>query len=222
MPLYGHVLLIRICKLALICINSESRHVIVTLQQLKSPEIERKVAEILAQIHLVRIPDDMPKHWGFKHGLQRCISELKLDSNLDPRYQAMFDGENMLGEFQCITEWIEDCKIPIAFNHGDCDSKNLIYDEETGVLNLVDYEFADSQVFTHDIGRYFLGYVGIPFDFTKYPDDARLRQFVRFLFIIILLFLVYHRFFRLDLLHLYSGKIYYKNILYHLTIKEKQ
>ncbi len=28
MPLYGHSFLIRICKLALICINSESRHVI--------------------------------------------------------------------------------------------------------------------------------------------------------------------------------------------------
>ncbi len=30
MHLYGHVFLIRICKLALICINSESRHVILT------------------------------------------------------------------------------------------------------------------------------------------------------------------------------------------------
>ncbi len=30
MPLYGHVNLISICKLDLICINSESRHVIVT------------------------------------------------------------------------------------------------------------------------------------------------------------------------------------------------
>ncbi len=31
MPLYGHVYLINICKLSIICINSESRHVIVTL-----------------------------------------------------------------------------------------------------------------------------------------------------------------------------------------------
>ena len=30
MPLYGHVYLISICKLSIICINSESRHVIVT------------------------------------------------------------------------------------------------------------------------------------------------------------------------------------------------
>ncbi len=30
MPLYGHVYLISICKLDVICINSESRHVIVT------------------------------------------------------------------------------------------------------------------------------------------------------------------------------------------------
>ncbi len=31
MPLYGHVYLISICKLSIICINSESRHVIVTI-----------------------------------------------------------------------------------------------------------------------------------------------------------------------------------------------
>ena len=31
MPLYGHVYLISICKLDVICINSESRHVIITV-----------------------------------------------------------------------------------------------------------------------------------------------------------------------------------------------
>ncbi len=31
MPLYGHVYLISICKLNVICINSESRHVIVII-----------------------------------------------------------------------------------------------------------------------------------------------------------------------------------------------
>ncbi len=37
MPLYGHVYLISICKLSIICINSESRHVIVTEFRLIHP-----------------------------------------------------------------------------------------------------------------------------------------------------------------------------------------
>ncbi len=58
--------------------------------------------------------------------------------------------------------------------------KNLLYDPGTDHLTIVDYENLDTQIFTHDLGRYFFGYVGIPFDFTKLPDEDKLKQFVRF------------------------------------------
>ncbi len=38
--IYGHVSLIRICKLALICINSESRHVILTQNDVKMGQLK--------------------------------------------------------------------------------------------------------------------------------------------------------------------------------------
>ncbi len=83
-------------------------------------------------------------------------------------------------EIEHITELIEGCNIPIKLNHSDCDPKNMIYNRETGCLTLVDYEILDTQIFTYDLGRYFMGYLGIPFNFAKLPDEARLKQFVRF------------------------------------------
>ncbi len=71
----------------------------------------------------------------------------------------------MMDEWKYITTWIESCNIPIELNHWDCYAPNLLYDTESHVLTLVDYECANTQVFTHDIGRYFAGYAGVPFDF---------------------------------------------------------
>ncbi len=152
---------------------------IVSVEQLENPELERKVAKILAEIHVIPVPDDMPRNWELKEGLLRCLNELDKDSNVDVRYKADY-ADGIRREFEEVTKWIESCNIPIELNHWDCDAKNMIYNEETGLLTLVDYECASTQIFTHDLGRYFLGYLGIPFDFTKYPDDARMKQFVRF------------------------------------------
>ncbi len=83
-------------------------------------------------------------------------------------------------EFKYITELIESCNIPIELNHMDCTPKNMLYETETDQLIIVDYENLDTQVFTNDLAMYFIGYLGIPFDFAKLPGEARLKQFVRF------------------------------------------
>ena len=148
----------------------------VSAEQLKNPDLETKAAQILAKIHLTNIPDHMPKHWGMKEGVHRLLNELSQSSNLDERFKADFN--RLVKEYECITNWINSCEIPIQLNHGDFDPKNMLYDEETGVLTAIDYECINTQVFTHDLATYFTGYLGLPFDFTKY-DGARMKQFVR-------------------------------------------
>ncbi len=86
----------------------------------------------------------------------------------------------MMDEFNEITKWIESCNIPIELNHWDFVPKNLLYDEETETVTIVDYELANPDLFAHDIGKYFLGFLGDPFDFNKYPNEARRKQFVKF------------------------------------------
>ena len=71
----------------------------------------------------------------------------------------------MMDEFNYMTAWIASCNIPIELTHWDADTKNLIYNEETEHLTVIDYECANPELFTHDIGRYFAGYLGVPCDF---------------------------------------------------------
>ncbi len=80
------------------------------------------------------------------------------------RYEEKY-APGMMQEYKEITAWIESCNIPIQLVHWDCDPKNLLYNEDSGVLTVIDYECANTEPYTHDIGRYFLGYLGIPFNF---------------------------------------------------------
>ncbi len=57
-----------------------------------------------------------------------------------------FTGGKIQKEFEYITELIERCNIPIELTHWDCDPKNMIYDTESGLLTLVDYENLDTQI----------------------------------------------------------------------------
>ncbi len=59
---------------------------VVTLEQLENPELVRKVAKILAEIHVVPVPDYLPKTWQVKEAALRCLNDLAKDPNLEPRY----------------------------------------------------------------------------------------------------------------------------------------
>ncbi len=59
---------------------------VVTMEQLDNPEFEKKVAKILAEIHVIPVPYDMPRRWELKDGALRCLKYLEKDQNLDPRY----------------------------------------------------------------------------------------------------------------------------------------
>ncbi len=58
----------------------------VTAEQLKNSELERKVAKILAQIHVISIPEGVSKCWTLKETTFRCLKELAKEPNLNPRY----------------------------------------------------------------------------------------------------------------------------------------
>ncbi len=146
-------------------------------EELQNQDIERKVAKMLAQIHLITIPSDIPKCWELKEGLLRCMGELDQDSNLEERYKELYTS-TIRKEFDCMVQWIESCNIPIELNHGDCSPANLIYDEQTGLMTILDFEIASTQIFTYDLGKYHLSLLGVPRDFRKY-DGERMKQFVK-------------------------------------------
>ncbi len=71
----------------------------VTLEQLQNPELERKAARIIAEIHVIPVPQDMPKKWTLKDGTLGCLKELEANiKNVDKRYEERYAGI-MMEEF---------------------------------------------------------------------------------------------------------------------------
>ena len=44
---------------------------------------------------------------------------------------------------------------------------------------MVDYENVNTEIFTHDLARYFVGAMGAPADFGKLPSDEVMKQFMK-------------------------------------------
>ncbi len=84
-----------------------------------------------------------------------------------------------MAEYRYLIELIEGQDIPIEVNHWDTDPRNMMYNRETGEFWLVDYENVNTEIFTHDLARYFIGATGVPADFGKLPSDDRMKQFLK-------------------------------------------
>ena len=62
-----------------------------------------------------------------------------------------FNREKIWAEFTYLTELIESSNIPIILNHWDCDSKNILYHEQTGEYSSV---VINKQVSNEQTGEY--------------------------------------------------------------------
>ena len=84
-----------------------------------------------------------------------------------------------MAEYRYLIDLIEGQDIPIEVSHWDTDPRNMMYNRETGEFWLVDYENVNTEIFTHDLARHFIGATGCPADFGKLPSDERISQFLK-------------------------------------------
>ena len=84
-----------------------------------------------------------------------------------------------MAEYRHLFEFIEGLGIPLVVSHWDVDHRNMLYHRETGEFWLVDYENVNTELFTHDLARYFVGAYGIPPDFGSLPCEDVMKQFLK-------------------------------------------
>eukprot|EP00002_Diphylleia_rotans_P010661 TRINITY_DN211_c0_g1_i2.p1 TRINITY_DN211_c0_g1~~TRINITY_DN211_c0_g1_i2.p1 ORF type:complete len:245 (+),score=42.34 TRINITY_DN211_c0_g1_i2:572-1306(+) len=78
-------------------------------------------------------------------------------------------------EINLIRRHIDQLAPPVTFGHNDLTPPNIIWDEETESIALVDYEYAGYNFRGFDIGNFFTEHAGLHCDWTLYPkEDARL------------------------------------------------
>ncbi|CAD6237068.1 unnamed protein product [Miscanthus lutarioriparius] len=149
---------------------------------LRDPEISALVASKLREFHNL----DMP---GPKSVLiwDRLRNWLRTAKNLCPSEEAKEFRLDSVGNE--ITALENECSVDyqwIGFCHNDLQYGNIMIDEETNVLTIIDYEYASFNPVAYDIANHFCEmaadyHSSKPhiLDYSRYPDVDEQKRFVR-------------------------------------------
>ncbi|KAK9122633.1 hypothetical protein Sjap_012235 [Stephania japonica] len=149
---------------------------------LRDPEISALIAAKLREFHGLEVPGRMEIILWDR--LRNWLSAAK--SVCPPEEAQMLRLEAMDEEVSCLEEELcrgnHQC---IGFCHNDLQYGNIMMDEETRSITIIDYEYAGHNPVAFDIGNHFCEmaadyHTDIPhiLDFTKYPDLEERRRFV--------------------------------------------
>ena len=147
--------------------------------------IMRKVAALMAKLHSLTIPSYFKDRKPFLWLKMDQLLENVPTSFSDPDAQRSFlDSVGSIGNLRKEIKWVKellvDCKSPIVLCHNDIHSANIIYDEETGDMKLVDYEYTGPNYFVFDIADHFCKFAGVEnVDYNKYPKEDVQKRWVR-------------------------------------------
>lgn len=149
---------------------------------LRDPEISALIASKLREFHDLDVPGprkvllwDRLRKW-LKAALSMCTSEEIREFHLDAIEEEITTLESLLSR--------EDQSV--AFCHNDLQYGNIMIDEESRQVTLIDYEYASFNPMAYDIANHFCEmtanyHTETPhiLDYDKYPDLEERKRFVR-------------------------------------------
>lgn len=146
----------------------------------------RRVARIMAKLHSLPVPEYFqgrePFLWLKIDELLENVPTSFADKDIqDDFLESIGSVENLREEIADTKKLIlKECNSPIVFCHNDIHSANLIYNEETDHINLIDYEYAGPNYLTYDLADHFCEFAGVEnVDYSKYPDEMVQKMWIR-------------------------------------------
>ena len=146
----------------------------------------QRVARIMAKLHSLAIPDYFktrePFLWFKIDELLMNVPTSFVDKDIQDKFLASIGSIDNLREEIAITKELilNECNSPIVFCHNDIHSANLIYNEETDGINLIDYEYAGPNYLAYDLADHFCEFAGVEnVDYDKYPDEMVQKAWIR-------------------------------------------
>ncbi|XP_049931147.1 probable choline kinase 2 isoform X3 [Nymphaea colorata] len=148
---------------------------------LRDPEISALIAAKLREFHDLDMP--LPKDpllWN------RLRNWLKVATKLCSTEEAAeFELDKIGEEINILEKELSNDNHKIGFCHNDLQYGNIMMDEETKVLTIIDYEYATFNPVAYDIANHFCEmaadyHTETPhiLDFNKYPDYEERKRFV--------------------------------------------
>ncbi|KAL2588246.1 hypothetical protein AAZV13_13G159100 [Glycine max] len=147
---------------------------------LRDPSISALIAAKLKEFHDLDMPG--PKTVNLWDRLRNWLSEAK--RLCSPEEAEAFHLDTMDKEISALENFLSDTHQRIGFCHNDLQYGNIMFDEESSSVTIIDYEYANYNPVAYDIANHFNEmaanyHTDTPhvLDFTKYPDLEERRRF---------------------------------------------
>ncbi|XP_019865531.1 ethanolamine kinase [Aethina tumida] len=139
------------------------------------PVIYRLVAKRMANLHRVQIPEETinrPSLWTKTQSFLDLVPEIFSDANKHKKFEETIMSKKRISEeVQYLKEVLGKLQSPVVFAHNDLLLGNVIYTEEKGTVNFIDFEYAAPNYQAFDIANHFAEFAGVDeVDYSKYPN----------------------------------------------------
>ncbi|KAJ7973999.1 Choline kinase [Quillaja saponaria] len=148
---------------------------------LRDPEISALVAVKVREFHNLRMPG--PKNVVLWERMRNWLREAKYLCSL--KETNIFCLDNLDGEINMLEKKLYRADQEIGFCHNDLQYGNIMIDEETRTITLIDYEYASYNPVAYDIANHFCEMAAnyhsdTPhvLDYSKYPGVEERQRFV--------------------------------------------
>ncbi|MCL7028702.1 hypothetical protein MKW94_006830 [Papaver nudicaule] len=150
---------------------------------LRDPEVSSLVASKLKEFHKLQMPG--PKNVMLWNRLRNWLSSAK---RVCPQEEAdkVFMLDSLDDEINVLEKEISGENQLIGFCHNDLQYGNIMMDEDTNVVTIIDYEYASYNPVAYDLANHFCEmaadyHTETPhiLDFNKYPDSEERKRFTR-------------------------------------------
>ncbi|KAM6937908.1 ethanolamine kinase 1 [Xenentodon cancila] len=148
---------------------------------LRQPSIYRLIAAEMGRIHSIRLERGCPAEpvlWAkMSQSLSLVQSDLDSGAARQPSSespagrQLVPSWEQLSSEMESLKRHLSQIDSPTVLCHNDLLTKNIIYNQQEGMVKFIDYEYADYNYQAFDIGNHFNEFAGVTdVDYSLYPS----------------------------------------------------
>lgn len=153
-----------------------------TAADLRDPEISRLIASKMKEFHDLNMPG--PKNAILWDRIRKWLNEAKRLSS--PQEAKEFRLDDLEAEISALEKNLSTNGGRVGFCHNDLQYGNIMMDEETRSITIIDYEYASYNAVAYDIANHFCEmaadyHTETPhiLNFSKYPGLQERERFLR-------------------------------------------
>ncbi|CEP16577.1 hypothetical protein [Parasitella parasitica] len=148
-----------------------------TVEELGQEKTAEWIAKKLAKWHLVQLPqqdsiESNKKEQKLWLTMFKWLDQVP-EKYENPKTQSTFetlDMKKIRKELESLIKKLEMLNSPIVFSHNDLLYGNIIYDQDKGEANFIDYEYGCYAFRGFDIGNHFNEFAGFECEYWRYPS----------------------------------------------------